>query len=81
MISVVCPQLLNEHSNHEVHLFEKENRPGGHANTVDFVSPEKEVVKVDSCVVSSPQRLKALIILQRICTTVPERMCYVMLKL
>lgn len=27
-------QLLNEHSDHEVHLFEADDRAGGHANTV-----------------------------------------------
>ncbi|KAJ7364847.1 FAD/NAD(P)-binding domain-containing protein [Mycena albidolilacea] len=34
--------LLNEHSNHEVHLYEADNRPGGHANTVKFTPPGKE---------------------------------------
>lgn len=28
--------LLNEHSEHEVHLFESDTRPGGHANTVPY---------------------------------------------
>lgn len=28
--------LLNEHSDHEVHLYEADSRPGGHANTVKF---------------------------------------------
>ncbi|KAF9220868.1 FAD/NAD(P)-binding domain-containing protein [Gyrodon lividus] len=28
--------LLNEHSDHEVHLFEADNRAGGHANTVRY---------------------------------------------
>ncbi|XP_006460492.1 hypothetical protein AGABI2DRAFT_203560 [Agaricus bisporus var. bisporus H97] len=28
--------LLNEHSDHEVHLYEADDRPGGHANTVRF---------------------------------------------
>ncbi|KAL4249069.1 Zeta Carotene Desaturase and Related Oxidoreductase [Abortiporus biennis] len=32
--------LLNEHSDHEVHLFEADTRPGGHANTVTFTPPE-----------------------------------------
>ena len=27
---------MNEFSEHEVHLYESENRPGGHANTVPF---------------------------------------------
>jgi predicted NAD/FAD-binding protein len=34
--------LLNEHSPHEVHLYESDSRPGGHANTVHFVPPEKD---------------------------------------
>ncbi|KAJ3732460.1 hypothetical protein DFJ43DRAFT_311113 [Lentinula guzmanii] len=38
--------LLNEHSDHEVHLYEADNRPGSHANTVGF--PSKEGVNVDS---------------------------------
>ncbi|KAJ3844054.1 FAD/NAD(P)-binding domain-containing protein [Lentinula raphanica] len=38
--------LLNEHSDHEIHLYEADNRPGGHANTVHF--PSKEGVNVDS---------------------------------
>ncbi|KAJ4482224.1 FAD/NAD(P)-binding domain-containing protein [Lentinula aciculospora] len=37
--------LLNEHSDHEVHLYEADNRPGGHANTVRF--PSKEGIDVD----------------------------------
>ncbi|KAI0087885.1 FAD/NAD(P)-binding domain-containing protein [Irpex rosettiformis] len=28
--------LLNEYSDHEVHLYEADNRPGGHANTISF---------------------------------------------
>ncbi|KAF5389210.1 hypothetical protein D9757_003475 [Collybiopsis confluens] len=39
--------LLNEHSQHEVHLFEADSRPGGHANTVQFPS-KNGVVDVDS---------------------------------
>ncbi|KIK69619.1 hypothetical protein GYMLUDRAFT_34001 [Collybiopsis luxurians FD-317 M1] len=39
--------LLNEHSNHEVHLYEADDRPGGHANTVRFPS-ENGGVDVDS---------------------------------
>ncbi|EAU86305.1 amine oxidase [Coprinopsis cinerea okayama7 len=31
--------LLNEHSEHTVHLYEADTRPGGHANTVRFVPP------------------------------------------
>ncbi|KAJ8087697.1 hypothetical protein PM082_006533 [Marasmius tenuissimus] len=27
---------LNEHSDHEVHLYEADDRPGGHANTQRF---------------------------------------------
>ncbi|KAA1474687.1 FAD/NAD-binding domain-containing protein [Dentipellis sp. KUC8613] len=40
--------LLNEHSEHEVHLYEADSRPGGHANTVPFAMPGKEAVEVDS---------------------------------
>lgn len=31
-------QLLNEHSDHEVNLYEKDSRLGGHTNTVEFSS-------------------------------------------
>jgi predicted NAD/FAD-binding protein len=31
---LVVSQLLNEYSPHEVHLYEADDRPGGHANTV-----------------------------------------------
>ncbi|KAF7308922.1 Amino-oxidase domain-containing protein [Mycena kentingensis (nom. inval.)] len=43
--------LLNEHSEHEVHLYEADDRPGGHANTVRFTPPGKsaeEGVDVDT---------------------------------
>ncbi|KZT25415.1 FAD/NAD(P)-binding domain-containing protein [Neolentinus lepideus HHB14362 ss-1] len=40
--------LLNEYSDHEVHLFEEEFRPGGHANTVEFVQLGKEPTTVDT---------------------------------
>ena len=46
-------QLLNEHSKHEVHLYESENRPGGHANTFTFSAPGKEPVDVDGLVASA----------------------------
>jgi hypothetical protein len=36
------PKLLNEYSDHTVHLYESDSRPGGHANTVRFVPPGKE---------------------------------------
>lgn len=43
--------LLNEHSDHEVHLYEADSRPGGHANTVNFVPLGKsESVPVDTYV-------------------------------
>ena len=32
-------QALNEYSDHEVHVYEAEDRAGGHANTVTFTSP------------------------------------------
>lgn len=41
---------LNEHSNAEVHIYEADNRPGGHANTVKFKRPDasgKDVEEVD----------------------------------
>jgi len=41
-------QLLNEHSEHEVHLYEADDRPGGHANTVHVAQPGKEPVDVDT---------------------------------
>ncbi|KAF7325352.1 Amino-oxidase domain-containing protein [Mycena venus] len=34
--------LLNEYSDHEVHLYEADSRPGGHANTVKFTPPGKK---------------------------------------
>ncbi|KAK7022355.1 amino-oxidase domain-containing protein [Favolaschia claudopus] len=43
--------LLNEYSNHEVHLYEADDRPGGHAHTVKFTpndSKSKESVYVDT---------------------------------
>lgn len=43
-------QLLNEYSGHQVHLYEADSRPGGHANTVRFVPPgkdEKDGIDVD----------------------------------
>ncbi|KZW00435.1 FAD/NAD(P)-binding domain-containing protein [Exidia glandulosa HHB12029] len=44
--------LLNEHSEHEVHLYEADNRPGGHANTQDFRASlaHKASVPVDAYV-------------------------------
>jgi predicted NAD/FAD-binding protein len=44
------PQLLNEHSKHQVHLYEADNRPGGHANTFLFSAPGKEPAEVDGLV-------------------------------
>ncbi|KAG0692566.1 hypothetical protein DFH29DRAFT_759791, partial [Suillus ampliporus] len=32
---------LNEHSPHEVHLYEAEDRAGGHANTIRYIPPGK----------------------------------------
>lgn len=43
--------LLNEYSDHEVHLYEADDRPGGHANTVRFRpkdDPDSEGVDVDT---------------------------------
>lgn len=41
-------QLLNEYSDHEVHLYEADVRPGGHANTVSFTTPGGGSVDVDT---------------------------------
>ncbi len=44
---------LNEYSDHEVHLFEAADRPGGHTNTVDFRKPGSkngETTRVDTSV-------------------------------
>ncbi|PCH40211.1 amine oxidase [Wolfiporia cocos MD-104 SS10] len=38
--------LLSEYTNHEVHLFEADARPGGHANTVLFSQPGREPVYI-----------------------------------
>ena len=35
-------QLLNEHSEHEVHLYDSADYPGGHAHTVRFELPGQE---------------------------------------
>ncbi|THH11128.1 hypothetical protein EW146_g8150 [Bondarzewia mesenterica] len=40
--------LLNEHSDHDVHIYESDSRAGGHANTVKVESPDKEPADVDS---------------------------------
>ena len=34
--SKLIPQLLNEYSDHEVNIYEKDSRLGGHTNTVEF---------------------------------------------
>lgn len=41
-------QLLNEHSDHSVTLYESSDKPGGHANTVRYSAPGKEPVNVDT---------------------------------
>ena len=46
----ILSQLLNEYSPHEVHLYEADDRPGGHANTVHVTQPGKEPVDVDTYV-------------------------------
>ncbi|KAL1760274.1 hypothetical protein FB107DRAFT_245825 [Schizophyllum commune] len=49
--------LLNEYSPHEVHLYESEARPGGHANTVRFHrrgQDASEGVDVDTQIVFNP---------------------------
>lgn len=47
-------QLLNEYTDHEVHLFEADSRPGGHANTVTLKRPGKQAFDVDTWVPSTP---------------------------
>ncbi|KIM22770.1 hypothetical protein M408DRAFT_28417 [Serendipita vermifera MAFF 305830] len=40
---------LNEYSDHEVHLYDADSRPGGHANTVPFTNPQNgETTMVDT---------------------------------
>ncbi|KIM28926.1 hypothetical protein M408DRAFT_125397 [Serendipita vermifera MAFF 305830] len=40
---------LNEYSSHEVHLYEADSRPGGHANTIKFTNPDNgESTMVDT---------------------------------
>ncbi|KAF9820730.1 hypothetical protein IEO21_01173 [Rhodonia placenta] len=46
--------LLNEYSDHEVHLYEADCRPGGHANTVTFSQSGREPVEVDTYIVFNP---------------------------
>jgi len=46
-------QLLNEYSDHEVHLYKADSRPGGHANTIRVHQPGKEPVDVDGYVDTS----------------------------
>ncbi|KAL5524666.1 hypothetical protein ACEPAF_9811 [Sanghuangporus sanghuang] len=61
--------LLNEYSGHEVHLFEADDRLGGHANTVQFKSPRhSNSVAVDTgFVVLNP-------------VTYPNFLCFLKLK-
>ncbi|WVQ99628.1 hypothetical protein IAU59_006765 [Kwoniella sp. CBS 9459] len=40
--------LLNEFSEHEVNIYEKDGRPGGHTNTVEFKRDGKESCQVDT---------------------------------
>ncbi|KAH9851833.1 FAD/NAD(P)-binding domain-containing protein [Lenzites betulinus] len=44
--SLSATWLLNEHTDHEVHLFEADSRPGGHANTVTYARPGKEPTEI-----------------------------------
>ncbi|TDL22258.1 FAD/NAD(P)-binding domain-containing protein [Rickenella mellea] len=39
--------LLNEHSEHEAHLYEADSRPGGHANTITYTPPGNPDAAVD----------------------------------
>ena len=56
-------QLLNEYSPHEAHLYEADDRPGGHANTVHVTQPGKEPVAVDTYVDTS-----TTVILSSVCS-------------
>lgn len=51
--SIRCFQLLNESSRHQVHLYEADDRPGGHANTFTISAPGKEPVDVDGFAASA----------------------------
>ncbi len=48
VFSPTTAQLLNEYTDHEVHLFEADSRPGGHANTVTLNRPGKQPSDVDT---------------------------------
>ena len=41
-------QVLNEYSDHEVHVYEVDDRPGGHANTAAFTAPSGASTSVDT---------------------------------
>lgn len=60
------PQLLNEHSPHEVHLYEADDRPGGHANTVHVTSPGKEPIDVDTYVLSQLHAVLLTMVVQSV---------------
>jgi len=46
-------QLLNEYSEHEAHIYEADDRPGGHASTAHVTQPGKEPADVDTYVGTS----------------------------
>ncbi|KAK0202214.1 FAD/NAD(P)-binding domain-containing protein [Desarmillaria ectypa] len=45
---------LNEHSDHEVHLYESDDRAGGHANAVPFISKDQDGREQFAYVVFNP---------------------------
>lgn len=61
LLGLAATWVLNEHADDvEVHLFEADDRPGGHTNTVDFTTSRSSggpSTRVDTCV---PIRLGAL---------------------
>ncbi|KAF8318513.1 FAD/NAD-binding domain-containing protein [Clavulina sp. PMI_390] len=69
---------LNEYSEHEVHVFEAEARPGGHAHTVDFASPATGLTtKVDVGFVNPPSYPNFLRFLQLLkIPTIPTEMTF-----
>ncbi|KAF8582834.1 FAD/NAD-binding domain-containing protein [Ramaria rubella] len=72
--------LLNEYSEHEVHLYEADGRPGGHANTASFCRPDnaENSVDVDTYIVLNPSTYPNFLrfLRQENITVVPTEMTF-----